>query len=251
MDHFHIDIKKMLVSLLADVEVRNAIKSIFDTDNGCGSAISLEGNPILRPGECKKDAGYEELLDNKEKELRELKAQIENLEKEIAEKDEKARFMQNCLDSVEDEKNKLWEKLKPVKDFAEIWEELSGLEGDLRNYLGGLAGSNEMYAFMSLGRELSKVKQLGKYIRDIAVAGSTDENTIEVFNRYFCFCINVYNSASSGKQLSHIPVMIGEEYSSEKCTKTSSSSFNGRVEKVLVDGFKNNDVEFRPVVKTS
>lgn len=255
MEDFHIDVKKMVLSLLADDEVRDAIKGIFDAEreepDGSDKYVLPEKGATEQPEEWMRKTEAEEILEDKEKELSGLKVQIMELEKEKTEKDEKLRLLQDDLDNAEEEKNRLRKRLEPVKEFLEVWEALSGLDDDPLDYLSGLAGSNDIYAFMTLGREFSKVKQLGKYVRDIAVVDATDENIIHILDRYFCFCINVYNSIYGHRKLSQIPVSIGEEYSSEKCTKTSSSSFNGRIEKVLVAGFKNNDVEFRPVVKTS
>ena len=152
-----------------------------------------------------------------EKELRELKAQIENLEKEIAEKDEKARFMQNCLDSVEDEKNKLWEKLRPrlmekTKKYDGI---IFDLDGTLLNTLEDLMGSVN-YALGKNGMEGRTLEEIRHFVGngvqrliELAVPRGTgqeqQERVFADFKEHYCIHCNDKTGLYPG-----IPALLGE-----------------------------------------
>ena len=194
-----IDIKPALLELFQDEEIKLQILNIVE-------------DKLYKENGGKRDDKYNELI----LEIEKLKTENENITY----------------------KNQTDMRLQPVEAMLDLWERIQCIPERHKRYFNELAGAENMIAYFSIGRDMSKLKQMQQYIQGIAVEDAEDEKTYETLNDLLCFCVDVGNySKSSSEQLYKTHIYTGEEFDINKCIKTSSSKNTGYISQILVQGF--------------
>ncbi len=215
-----------------------------------------------------KEITQENLIDNSK--LLEYETKIQELEKVNSILHQDNQKLQNEIDTVLNEKlelqnknqeiqkkvelygereKKITQKLESVEHELDMWDKLNNLPQECKNYIGKLAGEYSVLACLSLGRELSKIKQLYQYVQGIAISGDVDSNYIKILDEYWMNCVNIYNLTQlDDEKLQEMPVVINTNFDLETCFKTSCSKNTGLVAEILIHGFANQKNVFKNVV---
>lgn len=223
-----IDIKPALLELFQDEEIKLQILNIVE-------------DKLYKENGGKRDDKYNELI----LEIEKLKTENENVKNKCQEKEkqlenalvEKEKYQKDIQQYIS-YKNQTDMRLQPVEAMLDLWERIQCIPERHKRYFNELAGAENMIAYFSIGRDMSKLKQMQQYIQGIAVEDAEDEKTYETLNDLLCFCVDVGNySKSSSEQLYKTHIYTGEEFDINKCIKTSSSKNTGYISQILVQGF--------------
>ncbi len=145
-------------------------------------------------------------------------------------------------------------KMSEYADFNEfviVKNCIDSLNETNRNYIKALCNGSNLLAFVSLGREESKINQLWHCLKDIAVKANADENEIKNLNTYFEFCIRVFNSVRPEQEQYLVrEIELGSALDLNVCIKTADSKQIGNVQSVLTKCILSaNGVVFKAIVK--
>ena len=185
------------------------------------------------------DKNQQEFKDLQEK-LNQQTVQLENFQREN-ERTKEAYFQ-------------LKSKMSEYADFNEfviVKNCIDSLNETNRNYIKALCNGSNLLAFVSLGREESKINQLWHCLKDIAVKANADENEIKNLNTYFEFCIRVFNSVRPEQEQYLVrEIELGSALDLNVCIKTADSKQIGNVQSVLTKCILSaNGVVFKAIVK--
>lgn len=92
------------------------------------------------------------------------------------------------------------------------------------------------------------------FLRDIAIKDDSSQYEISILNRYFEFCINVYNLTKDNEEEKYIcyEVSIGDEFEGDEMIKTVDSRQIGVIKEVVVKGYIYKDqIKYKTIVKVS
>ena len=234
-----VDIKSALLSLLQDEEVKSQVLQIVKSEFGKKRTDRADDNDRelrLENEALKKEVA--QLKEQLEKSKNSLQAEIEQRSRTEEELDGVGKELKQCCLYAEQLKS----KVEPASELLDLWEKIQYIPEGHKTYFNGLAGSEDMMAYFSIGRDISKMRQLQKYIQDIAVEDAEEEQTINTLNEFLCLCIKIGNYAkASSEKLKKIHIDIGQEFDLNTCIKTSSSGNNGYISQVLIQGFCNQE----------
>lgn len=189
--------------------------------------------------------------------IQSLKEKLEIETKKNQDFIEKNASQSKKIEDLSAEKKDIEKSIEIIKDqyssceeFIEIVDCVNSLNEDDIEYVRKLCGCMNIFSITSLGRDENKIEQLWLYLRNIAVKNE-DEKEISLLNKYFEFCIKVYNSSKEDDEKLHIlDVEIGSEFDIMKSVRTSDSRQIGSVKYILVKGFCDGDnVKYKSIVK--
>lgn len=186
-----------------------------------------------------------------QKEADELRQSLQGKDKElkglIAEK--KSIEEQNAALQAECEAERL--KYGELSGLLPVKEALACLNEKNRDYLRQLCGGEGYLAWMSLGRDKNRIKQLWEYLKTLAVKANPDSGQIGILNEYFEFCLKVFNSAQPPhEQYVRRDIAVGSGFDLNLCIRTEDSRQIGSIKQVLTACFmQGNSVIYKAVVK--
>lgn len=186
-----------------------------------------------------------------EKEKEDLENKNRQLRKENASQLQELESKQNELTEYISCEQELLSKIQPVEKAAELWQELMQIDEVDLSFLDRLSGDRNIFAYIAVGSDYSRIKQLWGYVRNKAQKDE-DELVIKGLSDYFDMCVEIYNTTNNREdKLEKENVVIGSEFNSEIHIKTSQSSLSGYITKILVNGYRDRDgkVAFQPVVR--
>ena len=204
--------------------------------------------------------------ENKEKENLELveKTKREYEEKIAYYKGQQERYQQENIEiktNLEILNRDIQVKAERIKNFEEkyfvcneiieIWNCVKLLEEENRKYINELAGGDGILSIISLGRDERKIEQLWSFLRDTAVKGYVEREEDLRLNRYFEFCIKVYNSTQPDEEKYHVSeIGIGDEFNMNQEIKTADSRQIGKIQEVIVKRyFTKSNKGYKAIVK--
>lgn len=236
-----IDLKQALIDMLEDDEIKCKIKNIV-----------LKG--------CENSS---EDLNAKIAELESINSSLKDKNKNLLEENKKLekdkKEMQNQIDTKENEKKHLenkneeyLNKIGYVEREIDFWEKINDIPDKYISFFDELAGEKSVIAYLSIGREMSKIKQLYQYIQNVVVADNEGLPVDKILNDFLGQCVRVYNlSREEHEKIKKIELNEGMEFDLGKTIKTTNSKNIGSVSEVLIDGYMNgkNDVVFKGIVR--
>ena len=193
---------------------------------------------------------FEELKKKCGEEIENYKGLLETFKKENLLLQEENKNLLSANNSMEERTEELKSRYSICEEMLDVWNCVSSLNHDNRDYIEKLCGGTDILAIVSLGRDENKIGQLWSYLRDLAVRYN-DEKEISIMNRYFEFCIKVCNSTKLDSEKYVIAdVEVGSEFDMNQSIRTSNSRQIGNVKAVVVKGvFIGDNIKFKSIVK--
>lgn len=193
---------------------------------------------------------FEELKKKCGEEIENYKGLLETFQKENLLFQEENKNLLSANNSMEERTEELKSRYSICEEMLDVWNCVSSLNHDNRDYIEKLCGGTDILAIVSLGRDENKIGQLWSYLRDLAVRYN-DEKEISIMNRYFEFCIKVCNSTKFDSEKYVIAdVEVGSEFDMNQSIRTSNSRQIGNVKAVVVKGvFIGDNIKFKSIVK--
>ena len=221
-----IDIKKTLA------DVQKTLADDLNVDKNTQKTLNEHKNRLQKEADELRQS-----LQGKDKELKGLIAEKKSIEK------------QNAALQAECEAERL--KYGELSELLPVKEALAGLNGKNRDYLRQLCGGEGYLAWMSLGRDKNRIKQLWEYLKTLAVKANPDSGQIGILNEYFEFCLKVFNSAQPPhEQYVRRDIAVGSGFDLNLCIRTEDSRQIGSIKQVLTACFmQGNSVIYKAVVK--
>lgn len=231
-------------------------KEINSSNNYIGGDISEKINEILElqyyikdrlsVTYCEEAKRVTEKLNSERKENsqkiekveRECIQQINTYKKDVLEKESKIKSLSVEIQSKENIINELKEKNTICEEILLVWNNVKELNKDNKEYLVELVGGWDILAFISLGRDESKIEQLWMFLRDLIVKGDMHKKDIKILNSYFEFCIKVCNLTKPEEERYCVSkIEIGDEFDVDQSIRTADSKQIGKIKEVVVNGY--------------
>ena len=162
--------------------------------------------------------------------------------------------LKKIIDKQEQKIKSLQDKYSTSEEIIGVWDDLNKLNTENRQYINSLAGGDNLLSIISLGRDEGKIGQLWLFLRDIAIKDDSSQYEISILNRYFEFCINVYNLTKDNEEEKYIcyEASIGDEFEGDEMIKTVDSRQIGVIKEVVVKGYIYKDqIKYKTIVKVS
>lgn len=231
-------VKSIFLECIKDPQIIESLKNLLSGDWKTGESMQ---SPLDQKLDQLLQQQNSIMLLLEKASISELKTESEQIHKQIHK--EKEEWMK--------EEQRKSEQFQVAQEGVQLWEHRKLLSDSSRNYICQLCGSDEFYAFVSLGRDETKIAQLWSYVKEKAVQYEEHEQEVTILNDFFEFCIQVANEINASEErYSFYEPNIDDAYHMESCIKTCNSRQIGNIKKIIVRGVKQKDqIKFKSIVQ--